>query len=150
MPHAASVEARDAVDLFLGQAAAWAGAEPGIAVLLLVGSHARGTPRPDSDVDLVVVCAGEADRERLLSKPEAFARFGRILGSRVERYGACTSLRVTYDGGLEVEFGFVTPPWILSEPMDAGTRRVLADGFRLLFDRNGWESRIAGTRGADR
>ncbi len=144
MPQAAPAEARTAVARFLGDAAAWAGAEPRVAALLLVGSHARGTARPDSDVDLVVVCASESDRERLLSHPEAFARFGRILGSGIEDYGACTSLRATYDGGLEVEFGFVAPPWILSEPMDAGTRRVLADGFRLLFDRNGWGSRLAG------
>jgi hypothetical protein len=45
-----------------------------------------------------------------------------------------TSLRVWYADGPEVEFGFATPGWMAS-PLDDGTRKVLEDGFRVLYRR---------------
>jgi hypothetical protein len=45
-----------------------------------------------------------------------------------------TSLRVRYADGLEVEFGFAAPDWAAA-PLDAGTRRVLEGGVRVVFDR---------------
>ena len=44
---------------------------------------------------------------------------------QTEYYGACTSIRVWYEDGREVEFGIVEPPWI-SMPLDNGTYRVVA------------------------
>jgi hypothetical protein len=44
-------------------------------------------------------------------------------------------VRVWYRAGLEVEFSLATLAWA-TEP-DEGTRRVLADGYRVLLDRDG-------------
>ena len=41
---------------FLAQFIPWAAARPDIQALALAGSHARGAARPDSDVDLILLC----------------------------------------------------------------------------------------------
>ena len=53
---------------------------------------------------------------------------------QTEYYGACTSIRVQYEDGREVEFGIVEPPWI-SMPLDNGTYRVLSDGYKIIIDK---------------
>lgn len=102
-----------------------------VEVLLVVGSHARGTERPDSDLDLVLVTT---QRDELVADQTFPETCGRVLRRQTEHYGACTSVRVWYEGGLEVEFGLVEPSW-LALPLDEGTRRVLADGHRVLVDK---------------
>ena len=99
----------------------------------MVGSCARGTARPDSDIDLVILTTRKAELLRAETFP---ARFGRVLRQQREEYGACTSVRAWYDGGPEVEFGLVAPSWI-DRPLDAGTHRVLLDGYRVLYDPQG-------------
>ena len=37
-----------------------------------------------------------------------------------------------YDSGLEVEYGLNTLQWV-RVPLDAGTRRVISDGMRVLY-----------------
>lgn len=119
---------------FQSELLAWA-AEPenGVQALLVVGSCARGTARPDSDIDLVILTTRKAELLRAETFP---ARFGRVLRQQREEYGACTSVRAWYDGGPEVEFGLVAPSWI-DRPLDAGTHRVLLDGYRVLYDPQG-------------
>jgi hypothetical protein len=48
--------------------------------------------------------------------------------------GPCDLVRAWFADGLEVEFGFTTPDWAAA-PLDEGTRRVVRDGLRVLFDR---------------
>ena len=47
------------------------------------------------------------------------------------------ALRVWYKDGKEVEFGIVDPSWI-SIPLDAGTYKVLSDGYKLVVDKKGY------------
>lgn len=117
---------------FLEKAAQWAADEPAVLALVLVGSWARGENRPDSDMDLVILTD---EKEKFLNGGEYFGRFGDILRQNVEYYGRCTSVRVFYDGGREVEFGLVDGGWA-SLPLDAGTRRVLTNGYRVLVDKS--------------
>ena len=35
---------------------------------------------------------------------------------------------------LEVEFGIVEPSWI-EKPLDAGTKKVLGDGYQVIMDK---------------
>lgn len=84
----------------------------------LVGSYARGAATDGSDVDPVI----------LTSKADKYVRdrswvsvFGEVAERRVEDYGRVTSVRAFYDGGLEVEYGFVTPDWAGS-PIDGAHR----------------------------
>ena len=53
---------------------------------------------------------------------------------QTEYYGACTSIRVWYEDGREVEFGIVDPTWV-SKPLDAGTHKVLSDGYKIVIDK---------------
>lgn len=100
----------------------------------MVGSYARGTNREDSDLDLCIITA---DKEAMAVNPEFIKEFGMPEKMRTEEYGACTSVRVWYKDGLEVEFGLVEPAW-LSLPLDEGTRRVLWDGYKVIVDKKGY------------
>jgi predicted nucleotidyltransferase len=117
----------------LDAVAAWAAGDPRIAAVALVGSVARGTARPDSDLDLVVL--SEAAHS-LLQDPTWLDRFGRPSRHVLESWGEVTALRVWYAEGPEVEFGLTTPRWA-ARPMDPGTRQVVEGGLRVVFDREG-------------
>ena len=111
---------------------AWAESAEAVAAVALVGSHARGDARPDSDADLVVLSSSPA---RLLEDREWTARFGVVKASALEDWGRVTSLGVWYEDGLEAEFRLATPDW--ETRPDEGTRRVVSDGLRVLWDPNG-------------
>ena len=116
---------------FLDDFTRWASAQPDIQAAALVGSYARGAATETSDVDLVIL----ADTPDLyLQNTEWLRRFGTVLRQQIEDYGLLTSIRVWYSNGLEVEYGLTGLQWV-AQPLDAGTRRVIADGMRVLFER---------------
>jgi predicted nucleotidyltransferase len=119
------------VGTFLQQITAWAKTEQGILSLGLVGSQARGTAGPDSDVDLVILAR---DPQSFLQDTAWLAHFGAVESRQVEDYGRVQSLRVWYRSGLEVEYGLTDAGWA-TLPLDPGTRRVVADGLRVLWER---------------
>jgi uncharacterized protein len=116
----------------------WAKAQPTIQAVAVVGSHARGTARADSDIDFV----------RLVTDPKAFradstwleAIDWKAIGTRPlnwedEDYGELWSRRLRLDkNGGEIEFGFASPSWADVDAVDPGTRRVVADGCCILHD----------------
>lgn len=116
----------------------WAKAQPTIQAVAVVGSHARGTARPDSDIDLVL----------LTTNPKAFRADAAWLGAIKwnttgaqpmkwddEDYGELWSRRLWLEpNGGEVEFGFASPSWADVNPVEPGTGRVIADGCRILHD----------------
>jgi uncharacterized protein len=135
----------------LGEVRSWATRRAGVVGVALVGSQARGEARPDSDVDLVLLCDAPDDFVRDTSWVRGF---GDVKGLQVEQWGRVTSLRVHYRDGIEVEFGLTTSEWA-QLPADPGTRDVVARGMRVLFDRDGALRRLAreidpGLPGADR
>ena len=121
------------LDQLLEDATSWAEAQADVVGLALVGSHARGGARDDSDVDLVLL---SNDPTRYFADTQWIARFGVVERQHVEHWGKVTSIRVWYAGGLEVEFGIATPDWA-ALPIDDGTQRVVAGGFKVLLDRSG-------------
>ncbi len=123
---------------FLAQVTQWAGEEEGILAVGLVGSYARGTAKPTSDIDLVLLAR---QPQVFLSDTGWLARFGAVERFQVEDYGMLTSLRAWFSDGKEVEFGFSGPAWA-ALPLDAGTRRVVTDGLRVLFEREPLLSRL--------
>lgn len=110
----------------------WCKEDNRIHALLLVGSYAIGKEKADSDIDLVIM----TDNQKGVLEPNWIDIFGEIDRYQVEEYGACTSIRVYYMDGTEIEYGIVDDSWIDS-PLDAGTRRVLEDGYKLLYATNG-------------
>jgi uncharacterized protein len=128
------------IETLLDRVLTWAAGRQDVRGVALVGSYARGTARPDSDVDLVLL----AERPDLLVRDTAWlSDFGRVSRFTVEDWGRVTALRAWYAGGLEVEFGLATVDWA-TRP-DPGTLRVVSDGFRVLLDRDGAFARLEGS-----
>ena len=105
----------------------WAKTRDDLAAVALVGSWARGSARDDSDVDLVVLTETDGDEW----VPELAPGAQLIRGGD---WGAVTEHRLRLPSGLEVEVGIAAPSWAATDPVDAGTRRVVADGLRAFHD----------------
>ncbi|HEX9013003.1 MAG TPA: nucleotidyltransferase domain-containing protein [Anaerolineaceae bacterium] len=116
---------------FLSQVGSWAAGREDVLAVALVGSYARGSAREDSDIDLLILCAAPGD---LLADPSWMGQFGAVLRQQGEDYGKVTSLRAWYVDGREVEFGIASRIWA-AHPLDDGTRRVIQDGMRVIFER---------------
>lgn len=118
-------EAWSVVDTVAG----WAAGHEDVRGVLVVGSWARGAPRMDSDVDVVVLTdnPGYADP----------AGWTGLLGGEVARladWGPLREVRLRRPSGFEVEVGVVPVSWAGTDPVDPGTRRVLDGGHRIVHD----------------
>ena len=109
----------------------WAENEKQVESIIVVGSYARGTYKKTSDIDLVIITS---KKNEMLKNQNFIKVFGDVNKSQIEYYGACTSIRVWYKDGKEVEFGIVNPTWI-EKPLDNGTNKVLSDGFKVIIDK---------------
>src|ERR1700683_3351656 len=92
----------------LDQIARWAGKQSDIRALCVVGSHANGLAKPDSDLDLVILCV---EPRVFLDDQNWLRAFGEIEKSELEDWGALKSIRAFYRGGSEVEFGIASLGW---------------------------------------
>jgi predicted nucleotidyltransferase len=113
--------------------ARWALAQDDVVGAAVVGSWARGAARMDSDIDIVVLTT---DKARYLDDDQWVAI---VLGESApiittQDWGPVTERRVRLSSGLEVEFGFVTPSWATTDPVDPDTARVVRDGCKPLED----------------
>ena len=109
------------VDNLINQFTDWAKSEVEIIGVALVGSHARGEAKPDSDIDLVIITS---DPTSYINDLSWIGTFGEIKRYKVEDWGLLISLRVFFSGGPEVEFGIASLEWAAIPP-DAGTARVV-------------------------
>ncbi len=121
------------IEDFLSQVVGWAADRSDIRGVALVGSHARGTARPDSDVDVVILAT---EPEQYVNDTAWTRRFGTVSREAKENWGRVTSIRVWYEGELEVEFGITSPEWAAT-PVDEGTQQVAVSGIRILLDPDG-------------
>lgn len=124
--------------------ARWVEALPHLKSLALVGSWARDAARPDSDIDLLVL-ADDASTYRSghdwLQKalPPPF----RVLSTRVADYGWVWSCHALLEPQAELELSFGPLAWAATNPVDAGTLRVVEGGFRIIVDKDGRLQRLA-------
>lgn len=109
----------------------WSKKRKDIRAVALVGSYAREAATESSDVDLVIIA--EKPQE-YITNTEWIRVFGKAIAQKVEDYGKLTSLRVWYESGLEIEYGFTTRDWAKT-PLDKGTKQVIDDGMRVLFEK---------------
>jgi predicted nucleotidyltransferase len=123
---------------FLDRVTEWAAHQPAIAGVALVGSHARGEARPDSDIDLVLLCM---EPDAFLTETSWINHFGAVETCQTEHWGRVTSLRVYYKACIEVEFGLTSLGWA-ALPVDPGTKHVVAQGMRILWDQAGLLGRL--------
>ena len=116
-------------DQFIATFTKWVESQPLILGAVLVGSHARGAARVDSDIDLVVIAK---DPKVLLEDDEWLKHFGNPSKIGREDYQSVQSKRVFYTNGLEVEFGITTSDWLV---VSNDTRQILNDGHKILNDK---------------
>ena len=110
----------------------WGTENTDIKSIIIVGSYAKGTNKATSDIDLIIITT---NKDEMLNNQNFIELFGEVERTQTEYYGACTSVRVWYKNGPEVEFGLVTPDWI-AQPLDKGTYIVLSDGYNIIIDKN--------------
>lgn len=122
------------MDSFIGKVRRFAMRDPRVESAIVIGSYARGTHTETSDLDLCIITAS---KNEMIEAPEFIREFGTPQSTRTEYYGACTSIRVWYENGPEVEFGIVEPSWI-SQPLDAGTRKALSGGYTVIADKKNY------------
>ena len=118
---------------FLTDFVLWINQQDDVVGVALVGSQARGTATEKSDVDLMILTN---DLEKYLGAREWLAQFGRIEETRIETWGRVQTIRTFYEGGVEIEYNFAEPQWA-SIPVDDGTRPVVSEGMKILYDPEG-------------
>jgi hypothetical protein len=118
----------------------WAEQDPGIHALCLVGSYARGSEGMASDVDVVVLCADLAPYSVATGWFHGLRSDAQLL--RLARWGPVQEQRWRLRSGLLAEIGLAAVSWA-DVPLDAGTRRVLSDGHRILHDPHGTVAQAA-------
>ena len=116
---------------FLKRFSNWAFAQTNIKAMALVGSYARNAETETSDIDLVIITT---QPEVYLQNQRWVDNFGKVGRQQVEDYGLLTSIRVWYVDGPEVEYGISDERWS-ALPLDEGTRQVIKDGMRIIFER---------------
>jgi len=109
----------------------WATKRKDIRAAALVGSYAREELDKDSDVDLVIITEAP---QKYISNTEWTRVFGKPITKKVEEFGKLTSLRIWYESGLEIEFGFTTRDWMQTLSKDE-MNQITEDGLRVLFEK---------------
>lgn len=124
-------ELADEVEEALRRVVVWAERRADVRALALVGSWAYGVPRADSDVDLVLL---STEPSRYVERDDWLDDVGAARLVRRLSWGLVTENRYALPSGLEVELGVAAPSWASVEPVDTGTRQVVTDGIRVLYD----------------
>lgn len=131
---------------------AWFAARPDVQVIAVVGSVARGTARPDSDIDLVLLVDDpeqyRADVTWVAAIPWHAVGVA-VSDTHDKDFGALWSRFVTLTSGPPIEFGFSSPQWASTEPIDTGTLHVVRNGCRILYDPHGLLAHLVAAAAAE-
>ena len=119
------------IDRLLAQVLSWAAQRSDIRAVALVGSYAREAASKESDIDLVVLTSRPSD---YTTREDWVSELG--VGDLVQTkdWGAITERRLRRPDGLDIEIGIGEPTWASVDPVDPGTRKVVTDGMRPLYD----------------
>jgi uncharacterized protein len=130
---------RDEANRLLHGFAEWAEKDGSVRGLALVGSWARGTPRDDSDLDLMAL-TDQLDRWTTNDSwlRELVAELGfKTAILNLEIFGAARSWRGWLGQTIELDLTLADVSWAGTQPVDHGTRRVVDDGLVILLDKDG-------------
>jgi predicted nucleotidyltransferase len=120
-------------------------AQPTLRALALCGSWARGNPRPDSDLDLLIVAENPQRwrRRQQWLRDLTFETAGfHYARHRTATYGVVWSAHVELEPAAELELTFASPTWASTDPIDPGTHFIISDAFRVLVDKDGLLGRL--------
>jgi len=102
----------------------------------LCGSWARGTAGPDSDIDLSIVVENKFRfKETDWLEDIDFIKINDGIDYFKDAvYGQVWSRHVFLKSKIEIEFSFADKTWADVENLDEGTRKVVSDGFKIIYD----------------
>ena len=126
-------------DAIVNAVSDWAIEREDIRAMALVGSWARGNPHQASDIDLLLLSdrAHEYRRRQKWSAEIDFRDAGyRPRSSESVTYGVVWSRHIHLLPTAEVELTFAKCSWARADPVDGGTRSVVEDAFRIIFDKD--------------
>jgi hypothetical protein len=125
------------LDGILAPVVAWARCRSDIVGVALAGSWVRGAARDDSDIDLILLVADP----RIFRRDDWLAEIqwheARPAQWRDADYGVVWSRHVRLIPPCEIELTFCSPSWAGTDPVDAGTAKVISDGCQVLLDKSG-------------
>jgi predicted nucleotidyltransferase len=130
------------VEAVIDRLAHWARRRADARALALVGSWAHGAPTEKSDVDVVLLTDSP---EAYIHRDDWLSDVGGVDIMRTLAWGGITERRFALRSGLEIELGVGTPAWASVNPLDHGTRKVVSDGMRVLYDPDGLLAALAAT-----
>jgi len=123
----------------------WAVSHEDIRAMALIGSWARGDAHQGSDIDLLLL-SDRAAEYRLCWEwlgEISFEEAGyRILSSEDTSYGIVWSRHIVLMPRAKVELTFAPCSWARTDPVDFGTRSIVKDAFRIVFDKDGALERV--------
>ncbi len=120
----------------LGLTIAFAASNNEVLAVGLCGSWARGTPNPDSDVDLTILVEDKLSFKKTdwLEELDFNQIDENIESFKDKSYGLVWSRHVFLQSNTEIEFSFADRSWADIENLDEGTRKVVSDGYKILYD----------------
>ena len=119
---------------------AWAAAHNAIRAIALVGSRARGAATPNSDIDLVLlVIDTEPSVPTSLGWMPSTGNMwacGHPLGETPNTVISGRAMSVLM---MDWKWSLASPPlsWTNCAPLNSGTKHVVSDGCRVLYDPDG-------------
>lgn len=125
------MDIKEKAELLLKHFKEWSEQQEYIKGVAVVGSFARGDFHSNSDVDLTII---STNKDLTLERIKKDFNFDTVESSKVEVWGILTSLRNFYSNGFEVEYGVVSDQWV-KEPLDAGTKNVVKNGFMVVVEK---------------
>lgn len=108
--------------------------------MAVCGSWARGNPRPDSDLDVLIIAQdqGSLRRNQKWIGELKYSDAGfRYVDHESVQYGPVWSAHIKLEPEADLELTFAGENWTSVHPLDPGTRRVVTDGFKILVDKDG-------------
>jgi hypothetical protein len=134
-----------AANAIIGAVSSWAIKRGDMRAMALVGSWARGDQSQVSDIDLLLLsdCAHEYRQSPEWLTEIDFRGTGyRLDSSESASYGVVWSRHMHLLPPAEVELTFAECRWAQTEPVDGGTRSVVKDAFKIIFDKDRMLSKL--------
>ncbi len=103
------------------------------------GSWSRGNPRPDSDLDLIIIAQNPNmwRRHQHWVRELPFKRFGfSYYDHHTATYGVVWSAHIELKPDAKLELALASKSWTSLDPIDPGTRHVLTDAFKIIVDKD--------------
>jgi len=135
------------VNAITAAVASWAIDRNDIRAMAMLGSWVRGNPRPDSDLDLLLLTdlAPDYQRSETWLTEIDFQNAGfRLQSNATVVYGVVWSQHVHLLPSAEIELTFARCSWASTEPVDVGTRLIVKDAFQIVSDRDGILAKLVG------